>query len=309
MKYINPGLAELLDVDGGTTIEEAKYNPINGVALWQPNGTKGIILDEIPATLYGRFDVYVPTEDAKDYKVLVGLLGKYGLHGVRVETSTNQIPSVCAFVNNQLADSHYYYSGETGIKHNAINTIYFYVKGRSKEKEDGEYAVYVNGVRTLSRRNYNPWFDEGLTIVVSSNSARMPISNLIFSDSPIDQRERITAIPLGSPITDMRDLGDGTYLADSAGQSILQTVDVSGLIQEYGADSKVTGIAMAGSPAYCTAEGLPALVGISKSGDNIAEHGRKKLRQSITAGTIDCHIVDMTIADMERMQLGWKAGE
>ena len=36
MRYINPGYAELLDIDGGTTIENATYNPLNGVTLQQP---------------------------------------------------------------------------------------------------------------------------------------------------------------------------------------------------------------------------------------------------------------------------------
>ena len=136
-----------------------------------------------------------------------------------------------------------------------------------------------------------------------------PISNIILSDSPIDMKERITAVPLTNPVTDMIDREDGSYLADTAGQQILQTVDVANLISAYGGASKVTGIAVAGNPAYRTAEGLSSLIGISKTGDTQTEHGTRALKESTTAGTIDCHEVDMTISEMTGMQLGWKAGE
>ena len=120
--------------------------------------------------------------------------------------------------------------------------------------------------------------------------------------------ERITPVPLGTPVTDMVDRGDGTYLAELAGQQILQTVDVASLITNFGGASQVTGIAVAGNPAYRTAEGLTSLIGISKVNGTQTEHGTKTLRTSTTAGAIDCHAVDITLSEMVGMQLGWKAG-
>ena len=201
MKYINPGIAELLDVDGGTTIESSLYNP----------------------------------------------------------TAT------------------------------------------------------LNGKQLFSVTGYNPWFNDSdeyecKQLVVHSTSNQMPLSNIILSDAPFDLRERITAVPLGNPVTDMIDRGDGSYMAEAAGQQILSTVDVSSLISAYGGLSQVTGIAVAGNPAYRTAEGLTSLIDISKSDDVQTEHGSKTLRTSTTAGVLHCHTVNMTIAEMAGMQLGWKAG-
>jgi hypothetical protein len=100
---------------------------------------------------------------------------------------------------------------------------------------------------------------------------------------------------------------DGTYLADVAGQQILQTVDVGSLIAQYGGVSKVTGIAIGGRPAYRTGEDLARLTGISEAGSDQTEHGIRKLHTNINMGAVDCYSVNKTIADMAGMQLGWKA--
>lgn len=93
---------------------------------------------------------------------------------------------------------------------------------------------------------YNPWFNEEYEckqLVIHSTSGQMPLSNIILADAPFDLRERITAVSFGNPVTDMVDLGDGSYMAESAGQQILSAVDVSSLISAYGGASQVTGIA------------------------------------------------------------------
>ena len=61
MRYINPGYAELLDVDGGTTISDAAYNPTHGVALYQPTDNDGVTLGSTVTELYGEFDFYIPS--------------------------------------------------------------------------------------------------------------------------------------------------------------------------------------------------------------------------------------------------------
>ena len=64
MKYINPGMVELLDVDGGTTIESSLYNPLNGVALYQPTINEGVVLSDKLLKIYGRFAL-LPTATRK----------------------------------------------------------------------------------------------------------------------------------------------------------------------------------------------------------------------------------------------------
>ena len=314
MKYINPGIAELLDVDGGTTIESSVFNPINGVALYQPTANEGVVLSDKLLKIYGRFDVYIPApgkNTEENSAINVGCYNDSGFHGVQIIRSGSNYYNFNVFINGQRDRSKTYYSNDSGINYDAINTVSFYIKGRSQSARDGEYTATFNGKQLFSVTGYNPWFNEEYEckqLVIHSTSGQMPLSNIILADAPFDLRERITAVPLGNPVTDMVDRGDGSYMAESAGQQIMQTVDVSSLITAYGGASPVTGIAVAGNPAYRTAEGLTSLISISKANGTQMEHGSKTLRTSTAAGVLHCHVVDMTIADMVGMELGWKAG-
>ena len=186
--------------------------------------------------------------------------------------------------------------------------MYFHFKGKSENAVDGEYQVYLNGTKIFDATGKGIYLDSTTKLVIYATSELFSISSLILSDTEFSRNECITEIPLGNPVTDMIDLGDGTYLADTAGQQILSTVDVSSLISSYGGASQVTGIAVAGMPAYRTGDGLTALTGISKANGIQTEHGTKTLKTSATAGTIDCHDASMTISAMAGMQIGWKAG-
>ncbi len=314
MKYINPGIAELLDVDGGTTIENSLYNPLNGVALYQPTANEGVVLSDNLLKIYGRFDVYIPApgnNTEENSAINVGCYNESGFHGVRIIRGGSTCYKFYVIINGQNASSKTYYSDDSVIKYDAINTVAFYIKGRSPSARDGEYTAELNGTRLCSVTDYNPWFNEEdvcKQLVIHSTSNQMPLSNIILSDAPFDLLERITAVPLTNPVTDMVDLGDGRYIAESAGQQILQTVDVSSLISAYGGASPVTGIAVAGNPAYRTAGGLTSFIAISKENGTQTEYGSKTLRTSTSAGVLSCHTVDMTIADMVGLELGWKAG-
>ena len=166
----------------------------------------------------------------------------------------------------------------------------------------------MNGAQILSGTGKWVFLDNTSKLVIYSVTDKCLISNIIMSDEEISMREQIQAVPLGSPVTDMIDREDGTYLADTAGQQILSTVDVASLISAYGGVSRVTGVAIGGNPAYRTGEGITTLTGISKADGNQTEHGIKTLKTDTNAGAIDCYSVNTTIADMVGLELGWKAG-
>ncbi len=311
MKYINPGYAEFLDADGGTTIEDAAT--AHGVAFYQPVDDDGVDLDAAIDHLYGRFDFYFPASFSSlpsNYFLKVGVYkpGDYnaGFNGISLYKYSNSYVHIRPWVCGGYEES----KAHTNFKMNlgGINQFYFRFKGRSASEADGEYQIYLNGTKIFDATGKQTYFDNTTKLVIYAASELCTVSNLILSDTAFDARERITAIPLGTPVTDMTDRGDGSYLAESIGQQILQTVDVASLISDYGGSSPVTGIAVAGRPAYRTADGLSTLTGLSKSGGVQTEHGRKTLKTSAAAGAIDCHGVNMTIADMVGMQLGWKAG-
>ena len=146
-----------------------------------------------------------------------------------------------------------------------------------------------------------------MVVVYGTNSTGL-ISNLIISDTEINKREQVVILPIGTTETTMTGNLDGTYTASAAGQQILQSIDTSSLIADYGADSQIRGIAVIGNPAYRTAEGLSQLTALEKVNDTVTEYGAKEVASSSTAGVIDSRAVTLSLADLASYKFGWKAG-
>ena len=320
MRYINPGYGELLDIDGGVTISDVTYNPTHGVSFYQPTDNDGMTLDTPITDLYGKFDFFLPSSFGNlpsNYFLKVGIYNggsdgstagftgfamyKYSTYYLRFR--------VCGSKSGYVKEKSISDSSYSPAVLNGINHIWFHFKSSTGNGNyDGEYEVYVNGVNILEGTNNGGYFGDCAKLVIYAANAYSPIAEIILSDTAISDKEQIAAIPLTNPVTDMVDRGDGSYMAESAGQQILQTVDVASLISNFGGVSPVTGIAIVGNPAYRNGEGLTTLTALSKANGTQTEHGTKTLRTSATAGAADCYTVNMTLADMAGMQLGWKAG-
>lgn len=135
------------------------------------------------------------------------------------------------------------------------------------------------------------------------------LSNVIISDTEISPKEQVIALSTATTITDMTADENGIYFANEANQFLLQSVDVSTLIENYGASSAVMGIALVGNPAYKTATGLAALTSLSRAGTSTIEHGTCNLSDDTSAVIVDGWATEnLTIADLQDMQFGWKAG-
>lgn len=314
MRYINPGYAEFLDVDGGTTIENASYNPAHGVAFYQPTDGEGVDIQATVRDFYGKFDLYFPSSwgsiSTSSYFLKIGIYkprnSNAGFNGIGLFKYSNSYIHIRSLIGGSYDDSKVHTNCQVNL--NGINRFYFHFKARSGDAADGEYQIYLNGTKIMEGTKKWICMDDSTKLVIYISTELFPVSNIILADSYINPKERITAVPLVAPVTDMIDRHDGSYLAESAGQQILQTVDVSSLVSEFGGSSQVTGIAVAGNPAYRTADGLTSLIGLSKAGDVQTEHGAKALRTSIAAGAIDCFDADIMLSEMTGMQLGWKAG-
>ena len=312
MRYINPGYAEFLDVDGGITIQDATYNPTNGAAFYQPTDMEGVNIANTVSEFYGKFDIYLPQISSlpSNYFAKVGIFkpgnANAGLNGVglyKYSSSYIHVKSLVLGSSDKTVTN-----SDAAFNFGGINHFYFYFKARSASTADGEYFIYMNDVKILEATGKWIYMDNASKLVIYACEAT-PVSNIILADEEISMKERIQAVPLGSPVTDMIDREDGTYLAESSGQQILQTMDVASLIATYGGASRVKGIALGGKPAYRTGEGLTTLTGLSKvSGGSQVEHGTKTLKTATTAGAVDCYSVNTNIADMVGVQLGWKAG-
>ena len=135
------------------------------------------------------------------------------------------------------------------------------------------------------------------------------ISNLIIADEYISPREQVVALPISATDTDMTAGENGLYIADTANLTLLQSVDAAALGELHGDNSQVTGISLVGNPAYKTAEDSASLTSLSKSGGVVTEHDSFSLSDD-TASVIQSSraLSNTTIADLQNMQFGWKAG-
>ena len=315
-KYINPGYANLLDTDKGITLEGEQYNPDNKVAFWQPDAEEGISLEEIPKELYGKFDVYLSADVTGSdlFYVKVGispLLGiriylwnntwRAGMYELRNGSTSEYFEAYCSAQSSSLAN-------DTGIVMGAVNTVYFHIKVSSnRNTKDGLVEMWINEKCIGSCAAY---MDSVLKskIVISSDSEKALLSNIILSDEEIARKERIIEVPALSVETDMKDNGDGSYTADKAGQIFLQKIDAEKFIGQYGGDSQILGVACVGNPGYRTADGLSKVISISRSGDEITEYNSQTLKTGEGAAITVGRKVSMSLADLVKMELGWKAG-
>ena len=304
-KYINPGYAEFLDVAGGTTIADTVKSR-TGVMFYQPTDKKGLELSETPAELYGKFDVYIP-KDRNDFRIKIGILetNGYALDGMGFFKSDNAMYFMRYYGGSSSGGIDAYLSEpeRLNLKLDAINTIIFHVKTGA----DGYVQINANG-QSVEKYDYDIKFGKSKTLVVYADSANGAISNLILSDTEIDPKEQVVILPIAATETTMAAGEDGEYIADSDGQTILQTVDTVSLINAYGADTVIKGIAVIGNPVCRTAEGLSNLTAIQSDGANITEYGTKIAPQGTPGVVADGHALSIKLSDMAGYKFGWKAG-
>ena len=310
-KYINPGYANLLDVEGGVTVTDATKSK-TGVGFYQPMAGHGINLSETPTELYGKFDVFLLHEGGSasyDFEVRVRIGGANGI-GIKRYSNVWYLTGYCNTYAQVSRSANPYYpdtlKSETGLVPNAINTIYFHSTPKVGD-DNGNLSIWVNGTR-IADYNYAISFGASTTIEVYGTYASNIISNLILSDTEIHQREQVVILPVSTTETTMTANLDGTYTASAANQQILQGIDTTSLIADYGADSDIKGIAVIGNPAYRTAEGLAYLTGLDKHNDTVTQYGTKEVGTLTTGGAIDSRTVSMKLSDLTGYKFGWKAG-
>lgn len=304
-KYINPGYAELLDVEGGTTIKDATKSK-TGVCFYQPTDKKGLNLAETPTGLYGKFDVYIGN-DYNNFSIDIAMLRSNGYteNGIGFVKYSNSMYFMRYYNgNSSIGTKAYLSSPDTlNIKLDAVNTFWFRVVTGS----EGYLEIYSNGV-PVEKYEYAIDFATSLTLVIYASDANGAISNLILSDTEIHKKEQVVILPIDDTETTMIAGEDGKYIAGADGQTLLQTVDTASLIAEYGADSDIKGIAVIGNPAYRTAEGLANLTALSHDGTTLTEFGTKIAPQS-TSGMVSIgKAMSLKLPALADYKFGWKAG-
>ena len=294
---MNPGLAELLDVSGGTNVTGKQYNPYGETAFWQSSSSPAVILPEVPTEIYIHVTLYLDKPQG-DYPKCQ-FLPTDNTTGVSFQYSSYSGWSCNAIFNNTQDGS--VSETDAHLEEGKLHEVIVYLKGDS----NGIIAVSINGSEVLRRTGYVPLSQN---VKIKCSSATFLLSNLIISDTPIDAKEHVIALPVKATETDMTANADGSYTADKAGQYLLQTIDADALLTKYGSETKITGLEFCGNPASCTGSELAKLVGIQKAKDGtVTEWGSTTL--SMTPAVVRlANTTVLTLEELGNCQIGVKAG-
>ena len=301
-RYINPGYSGLIENNSSAADFVGTEFSNTGISFSQTSSKASITTQKLTTDLFCRFDCYYIAYSAVKL-IFYSAAGAADpdAHGI-------------TYSSNSVKIMYYGYSLGTALKltPNSLNKIWYHLH-LSGDIATSYGELQVNADKTtvdFSGNRYYGFYPSAETIRIYSSSAQTTFSHIIISDTEISPKEQVVALPTSETVTNMTADGNGIYIADAVNQTLLQTVDVSTLIENYGASSAVTGIALVGNPAYKTATGLASLIGLSKNGTTVTEHGSCDLSDDTSAVISTGWATDnITIADLQGMQFGWKAGE
>lgn len=314
-KYINPGYVALLDSNASASAQIVdRKKSKTGVAFNQIFSDIGITLPDFVAgdEFWGKFDFFVQSPYSGNSTEIYFNLPNTNSRGFYIyypSSSTSTISISHRYDGNNHITL---ISGRfeiVGFKWKAINTVTFHaILGDSSTAKLELWVGDNKFVSTGRAMAYSTSYAK--KAILYANAYNVAFSNIIFSDKPISPKEQTLALPISATETDMALGDDGIYIADAANQTLLQSVDVSSLIENFGASSAITGIQLVGNPAYKTAEGLAHLTALSKADNVITEHKSFSLSDDTNAVIAGgWKVENMTIADLQDMRLGWKVGE
>lgn len=304
--YINPGYAELLDSDTGTTVQSKVYNYIEGVSFWDKNVTSNIRLGSVPEDLYCKVSVFIrETSDLACAKIFAG--NDVGVSIVNTSASGWRIN-----ISGGYSELRQYNSCNECNLHSGMNDILFHAKAGYSSR--GLFCFIVNGQEVY---NYNVTvdFDKSSSsttpssdVLLRSDNDKILLSNIIISDSEVAWNEKVAALPTTATDTNMMENEDGSYTATAAGQLFLQSLDSEALIDTYGEASAVTGLFLAGKPAYTTGSELTKAIACGRKAGVMTEYGTVTLKADTTAQAMVGSRLNMTLGDLRGQEFGWKAG-
>lgn len=312
MRYMNPGFFEwipvILDNTSGGTISDAIKSK-TGIAFH--NNYYGNYIPLPYGDIWCKFDFYAIYYS---YFYIGEFRNNSNLYNaIELGLASNGKFSINVYVKGTrttfVSEKDY---REYGIKINAINSALIHWKWANTENGFINIRINDRTFGSFESADLIPFDNSVIKFFLSNNGSKNTIiSNVIISDEEVSIKEQIVALPITNIQTDMTyDSETGIYTASAVNQSLLASVNVADLINNFGSNSKVTGVAMVGNPAYRTAEGLSSFTSISKKNNTITEYGAVNIptdTDSVVAHSFNV-ASDTTIADLQNMQLGLRVG-
>mgnify|MGYP006872999315 CR=1 FL=1 len=169
---------------------------------------------------------------------------------------------------------------------------------------NGLFEVYERGVLGFTFSGNVLGGEDITSLSFTALYASIQYSNIIVSDTEIDKTENVITLPVSATDATMTDNGDGSYSASSAGEYVKQTVDKASLKQTYNADKTIiTGVALAGRPAYYDGEGLYHMEALA---DNTVLSEEELTANDGAYSIISATSVSCSIDELAN-QYGWRA--
>lgn len=305
-RYINPGLVSLFNSDG-TAIQYTGYEYSNtGYAFAITTNAPGFTLLGLKQgdDFWCRLDVYYPARSSTGTSFYLPIPG----------TNQRQVQIYCSADKRiQFRDTTGIYTDyiaftDVGFKENAVNSLCVHAIYDTSGTANFEF-ITPNG-RKLSLVSDTLVYGDNYERIINicTNDSGLKFSNIIFASNEIGLHEQAIALPASVTETTMATMAGGMYIANSIGQTFLQTPDVSSLITAHGANSTVTGFEIIAQRAYRTGTGLTKITGLKKSGTTITD------QSTMDVGTDGKHFIGIggrlsgvTLGDLQNMQFGWKA--
>ena len=319
-KYINPGYAKLLDVVGNSSyLNQQAYdtNTSRTGASYKtyiytyPNYIKFRTAHDT-GDLWIKCDAFLNSSNYPYIRHLGEYRGTSSFYnGLYCDNSSSTVTYNFCFsgsVTNLVSFASYDENLESivGLRRNAINTFLLHL----------HYGDSSSGYIELNINNKKNWKVAGSVTAIDTariviGSYNLPISSIIVSDEEINPNERVIALPVSNTITDFESLPSGIYTADTASEALLQSVNTTSLVNEYGSDAQVTGIALIGNPAYEVDDVIGSLTAITKQNGVVTDHDKITLLTDSDAMIVSSFALptDTTVADLANYQFGWRAEE
>ena len=315
-RYMNPGLVSLLDSNVPATQYTGYEYSNTGCAFSKTDQYYGVTVSDFQQgdEFWAKFDIFIPTIASKgtaDIRLYIPKFNGNGHFRIRLEKPSKILNAYFYFGNSD--DNEVAFAGNTGsvlgIKQNTVNAFAFHVVYGNASTAKAE--LFFNGQKYTYTGAAIPFYKYGQAIVgLSATSEYVKFSNVIFSNEEVDAREQMYVPPASTTTTDMATMAGGMYTADTAGQTFLQTPDVSSIISAHGANSTITSFQVRCNPAYRTGIRLRNMVSLSKAGNSIAKHTTIAMGVSTTDIISDYWtFTDTTVSDIQNMQFGWKTAE
>lgn len=316
-RYVNPGYAELLGNENADY--KANVNAAGKSKTGYAFTCSRFNFFKVPSTLENdeiwlKCNFYLPNRSAISFyfgngygtsNLRNGVNFSGGSGGLSLYIYNDGSSSKLASVSSSRTDL----TENTGARLNAINSIWLHIK--FGEAGTGFLELQINNKKFDKIQDIKFSLNyKTFGVMEASTNNPFYFSNIIVSDEYVDPYEEIIPLPIASTETDMTfDSDTGIYTANAANQTLMSAVNADYLANEYGSDSAVTGIALIGNPAYKTASGLTSLTAQSKENNVVSDIETISLDDDTSAMILASQkISNKTIADLQNVQFGWKAG-